>query len=179
MQIAKFEPNAVSAELLSCAQTCSSVDEIMDLVKIDDDLPDLSREQARELMRYAQAETEKDQLAVAPTATAVLSAKVDTALDDYIDYLIARVRILTQISQKPKGKIFKLDDSGEVVTPEQAGAMLPELSKELISIKKVLADQTKAENGHGNASSVNLSVDLGTLVTGAIENIKQAEVVAG
>ncbi len=177
MEIVKFDPNAIAPELLDCAQTCASVQEVLDLVEIDDDLPNLSREQARELMRYAQAESEKDQLAVAPTATSVLSAKVDTALNDYIDHIIEEVRVLTQISRKPKGKVFKIDQSGLVVTPEQASEILSEKSKELIALKKVMAEQTKAESGHGNASSVSLSVDLGSIVTGAIENIKQAEVV--
>lgn len=176
MDLQHFEPNAVTPDLLLCAQACGSVKEIMDLVQLDEGLPDLSREQARELMRHAKQESEMDQVAVAPTAPSVLSAKVDTALEFYIDQLVEDNMILAQISRKPDGKMFKLDQTGEVITPAQARERLSENNKELISIKKTLNEQVKAESGHGNGSSVSLSVDLGSIVTGAINNIKQAEV---
>lgn len=146
-------------------------------MKLDEELPDLSREQARELMRYARAELEKDQLVNAPTATSVLSAKVDMALEKDIDRLLSDNDLLAKIATKPANKVFKLDHTGEVITPEQARERLNENTKQLVTVKKALNEQVKAESGHGNASSVSLSVDLGTIVTGAIQNIKDAEIV--
>lgn len=175
--IAEWVPSSVSWDVVKAAQTADGIDSLAELLSFEYDL-ELSRTQLRQLVGYAKSQQELDQLADAPSAPSILTSKIDKALDSEIDRILTENVLLRQIAQAQDDKRFQLDETGEVISPSAARARLETNTQTLLSIKKVSNDQVKAEAGHGN-TGVNLTVDLGGMVSSAVKNIKANEIDSG
>jgi len=173
----KFNPEDHSYKVIKFAQETEEVDLLQEDLELEFGIV-LNRRETRELIAYAHNELMQDLTAAAPTSVTPLSAKIDGSLNHTIDLLVAESKTLADMAQQPEGKKLKLHTTGEILDPMAARDRLNRNTTQLLEIKKHLNDQKKAEAGPGNPTmGVNLNLGLGTIISGALKNIKEAEAV--
>ena len=157
------------------AENCETVDDLLAWAELN--YPDtfISREEARRLMGHRVKETELDEQALNPTSIDVLLGRIDRSLHKEIRRIADRIDLLSDIAAETPGKAFELDN-GDVLTPEDARAELVCLRETMLDMKKELVNQKKVETAATVAGNgVNVNVDLGSILTQGIENIKRME----
>jgi len=179
---AKFDPAKLSGAILKLAQSVNNPDALLEIFSLDDDAPqDITRAQARELIAYAHQELELDKTAATPTSVDPLSRKIDYNLNKQIDAITQENELLHRISRQDPDKVYRVEATGEVLTPMEARRKIRANLDDLMDIKKHLTDQKKAEQGPGNPNtSLSLNVDLGSVITktlGNIESAKEAKII--
>ena len=157
-------------ELVRVAQECDTLDELASYVELDEEAC-LSRAELRSLMIYAKSERFSDEVAPTPDSTDPLTRKIDGNLNMVIDAITAENIVLNKMAKQPAGTTMMLKSTGKMMNPQEAKQQLMENTKYLLEIKKSLNEQKKADP----SSLVTLNVDLRSVVSDALTNIKAME----
>lgn len=131
----------------------------------------ITKEQARSLIASAVRDQLDDSLAPAQMTAEDIDRKINRLLNDEVDMITKTIQRLRFIAGQEKDSIFRIESLGLTVSPDKAERMICGYEKRLLEIKKALADNKKATGG-----DVNVQVNLGQIVTDALNNIKNSEV---
>ena len=153
--------------------TRGSIDFIAGTLELE--FPDLvmSRKALREAIRIGVQEDEHDQVAMNPTSLDPIMGTLDRALGKEIKRIAERIEILSDIAAEPPNRVCQVRGTGEELTPADAREELVALRGTVLEMKKQFVEQKKAENAAGHG--VNVSVDLGGVVSAALENVRKME----
>ena len=153
--------------------TKGDIDDIVATLELE--FPELvmSRKMLREVIRTGVRERELDQEALNPTSLDPLMGTIDRALNKEIARIASRIELLSDIASERPDKVCTVRGTGEELMPADAREELVSLRSTVLEMKKTLVDQKKAESAAGQG--VNVSVDLGGVVSAALENVKKME----
>lgn len=165
-------PQSVTWDLVQQAiEVGCDVSTFLQVLDVDFDMPDITREQARSIIRYAKSQMELEQTVNAPSCTDVLSRKIDKMMEMEIDRLQEENEVLTKISKMPTNKKFMVEQTGEIINADNARARLQENIKTIMAMRKQFTEEAKAKESDGR-NTFNMTVDLGSMVSSALSNIK-------
>jgi hypothetical protein len=149
------------------------VAEVAELLELEFPNLVMPRKLIRQVVRQQVFETEQDVAALNPTSLDPLMGTIDRALNKEIQRIANRIETLSEIASEAPGKICTIDRTGEELTPADAREELVSLRGIILEMKKSLVEQRKADSA-ANAG-VNVNVDLGSVVSAALENVKRME----
>lgn len=133
----------------------------------------LSRKEARALVKLAHSEKEEDHKAYAPSGTDYLEDRLNTGISKEIDRLLLEQAELEAVIRMcdQDGHGAKYDGPGGIpLNRQEAGERLEIIFSRILEIKKSVVPKNKDKNG-----GVNIEFNMGQVVGDALNNIKSAD----
>jgi len=168
----EFDPGALPIGLrVHAGKRGTTVDDVLTLALIEYPELELTRPQARELVRYVTAEFDADREASTPTSIETLARLIDKELLLEIDRLAKDNKVLRDILDLPAKKHHRY--GMEYISVGDAEMKLATNLDRLMQIQRLINEHRKSDKAEGG--STNNTFNFGGILDDALGRIRLAE----